>query len=89
MLIEVSSPFREFRCPYGKLTFDKGFKGYSKEGKAVTGMTSDDVYIDAIERSGMVFDSGLFVSCDVKLTHFQPTFSYGGTVMRATLFHQV
>ncbi len=51
-------------------------------------MTATDVYIDAIQR-GDLFESGLFAKREVALTHFQSTFSYGGTVMSAELFHQV
>ena len=85
----IYSPFRQFRCTYEKFDFDKGTKEYSKKYKAETGMTSEDVYVHPIERGGMVYDSGLFLSCDVMLSHFQPTFSYGGTVMNAKLFHEV
>lgn len=62
---------------------------FSKKHKQMIGMTSTDVHIDVVERSEGLYESGLFVKNPVQLTHFQPTFSYGGTVMNATLFHQV
>ena len=62
---------------------------FSKKHKQMTGMISTDVHIDVIQRNEGLYESGLFVTNPVQLVHFQPTFSYGGTVMNAQLFHQV